>query len=178
MHTCMHVRVFCICSFTHAHTHTHTLRAQISGGTCDDVHIYVYTPKIYTCVRISKYTKDIYIYVHVWWRVRICIYMCTYNYIFWMNFFTTWYTGWRRLIGFPKLQIIFHKRATKYRSLLRKMTYEDKGSYESSPPRMTSYYPIFRMACVKSTSVLTYGVATISRLLQILGLFCRISSLL
>ena len=34
----------------------------------------------------------------------------------------------------PKLQIIFHKRATKYRSLLWKMTYKDKGSYESSPP--------------------------------------------
>jgi len=43
-------------------------------------------------------------------------------------------TGWRRLIGSPELQIIFHKRATKYRSLLRKMTYKDKGSYESSPP--------------------------------------------
>ena len=44
------------------------------------------------------------------------------------------YTGWRRLIGSPKLHIIFHKRAAKYRSLLRKMTYKDKGSYESSPP--------------------------------------------
>ena len=43
-------------------------------------------------------------------------------------------TGWRRLIGSPKLQIIFHKKATKYRSLLQKMTYKDKGSYESSPP--------------------------------------------
>ena len=43
-------------------------------------------------------------------------------------------TGWRRLIGSPKLQIIFHKRATKYKSLLRKMTYKDKRSYESSPP--------------------------------------------
>ena len=42
-------------------------------------------------------------------------------------------TGWPRLIGSPKLQIILHKRATKYRLLLRKMTYEDKGSYESSP---------------------------------------------
>ena len=40
-------------------------------------------------------------------------------------------TGWRRLIGSPKLQIIVHKRATKYRSLLRKMTYKDKGSYET-----------------------------------------------
>jgi len=43
-------------------------------------------------------------------------------------------TGWRRLIGSPKLQLIFHKRATKYRALLRKMTYKDKGSYGSSPP--------------------------------------------
>jgi len=43
-------------------------------------------------------------------------------------------TGRRRLIGSSKLQIIFHKRATEYRSLLRKMTYRDKGSYESSPP--------------------------------------------
>jgi len=43
-------------------------------------------------------------------------------------------TGWRRLIGSPKLQISFYKRATKYRSLLRKMTHKDKGSYESSPP--------------------------------------------
>jgi len=52
-------------------------------------------------------------------------------------------TGWRRLIGSPKLQIIFHKRATKYRSLLREMTYNDKGSYESSPPctTCTEYYP-------------------------------------
>ena len=45
-------------------------------------------------------------------------------------------TGWRRLIRSPKLQIIFHKRAIKYRSLVRKMTYKDKGSYESSPPCM------------------------------------------
>jgi len=37
-------------------------------------------------------------------------------------------TGWRRLMGSPKLQIIFHKKATKYRSLLRKMAYKDKGS--------------------------------------------------
>jgi len=43
-------------------------------------------------------------------------------------------TGWRRLIGSPKLQIIFHERATKYRALLRNMTYKDKGSYESWPP--------------------------------------------
>ena len=43
-------------------------------------------------------------------------------------------TGWRRLIGSPKLQIIFHKRATEYRSLLLNMTFKDKGSCESLPP--------------------------------------------
>jgi len=53
------------------------------------------------------------------------------------------HTGWRRLVGFPKLQIIFHKRATKYRSLLRKMTYKDKGSYESSPPCMHTHRELF-----------------------------------
>jgi len=52
-------------------------------------------------------------------------------------------TGWRRLIGSPKLQIIFHKRATKYRSLLRKMTCQDKGSYESSPPCRICLSPLF-----------------------------------
>jgi len=50
-------------------------------------------------------------------------------------------TGWRRLIGSPKLQIIFHKRATKYRALLLKMTYKDKGSYESSPPCTPPSFP-------------------------------------
>ena len=33
-------------------------------------------------------------------------------------------TGWRRRIGCLKLQVIFRKRATNYRVLLRKVTYE------------------------------------------------------
>jgi len=43
-------------------------------------------------------------------------------------------TGWRRLIGCLKLQVIFRKRATDYRALLRKITYEDKASYDPTPP--------------------------------------------
>jgi len=43
-------------------------------------------------------------------------------------------TGWRRPIGSLKLQAIFRKRATHYRALSRKMTYEDKASYASTPP--------------------------------------------
>jgi len=42
-------------------------------------------------------------------------------------------TGWRRPIGCLKLQVIFRKRATDYRALLRKITYEDKASYDSTP---------------------------------------------
>jgi len=43
-------------------------------------------------------------------------------------------TGRRRPIGCLKLQVIFRKRATNHRALLRKMTYTDKASYFSTPP--------------------------------------------
>jgi len=62
------------------------------------------------------------------------------------------HTGWRRLIGSLKLQIIFHKRATKYRSLLQKMTYKDKGSYESSPACISCadmYYLMRNLICIR-----------------------------
>ena len=43
-------------------------------------------------------------------------------------------TGWQRLTVCLKLQVIFHKRATNYKALLRKMTYKDKAYYDSTPP--------------------------------------------
>ena len=43
-------------------------------------------------------------------------------------------TAWRRPIGCLKLQIIFRKRTTNHRDLLRKMTYKDEASHGSSPP--------------------------------------------
>ena len=42
--------------------------------------------------------------------------------------------GWSRLIRCLKLQVVFRERATNYRALLRKMTYEDKASCDSTPP--------------------------------------------
>ena len=63
-------------------------------------------------------------------------------------------TGWRRLIGSPKLQIIFHKRAIKYRSILRKMTCKDKGSYESSPP--CTIYMKYTVLCDLPSVLYTY----------------------
>ena len=45
-------------------------------------------------------------------------------------------TGWRRPIGCLKSQVIFRKRATNYRAILRKMTSKDRASYGSLPPCM------------------------------------------
>ena len=80
------------------------------------------------------------------------------------------HTGWRRLIGSPKLLIIVHKRATKYKALLRKMTYKDKGSYESSAPCNTCREFVYEddWPTVCDVDVLygndLYGVATVSRI--------------
>ena len=49
-------------------------------------------------------------------------------------------TGWRRLTGCLKLQVIFRKRASNYRALLRKITCKDKTSYDSTPPCTKSVY--------------------------------------
>ena len=46
-------------------------------------------------------------------------------------------TGWRRPIGCLISWITFRKLATNYRALLRKMTYKDKASYDSTPPCTT-----------------------------------------
>ena len=43
------------------------------------------------------------------------------------------FTGWRRCMGCLNLQVIFRKRATIYRALLREMSFDDKASYESLP---------------------------------------------
>ena len=42
-------------------------------------------------------------------------------------------TEWRRPIGCLKMQVIFGKRATNCRTLLRKMTYKDQASCGSAP---------------------------------------------
>jgi len=102
-----------------------------------ELHFSVYMHTyIYICVCV---------WLHIYRYVRImyeCIYKLYHSNVFIWGFtmarpfdvFQKRATGWRGLIGSLKLQIIFHKRATKYRSLLRKMTCKDKGSYESSPP--------------------------------------------
>ena len=45
-----------------------------------------------------------------------------------------------------------YKRATKYRSLLRKMTYKDKGSDESLLPSISSYCVACRVLRIEKSS--------------------------
>jgi len=99
---------------------------------CRYLHVYYTYVHIHMCIYICASACSA---CEICLRNLVCIYIysriCIYTYVS-MHI----YTGWRRLIGSLKLQIIFHKRATKYRSLLQKMTYKDKGSYESLPPCM------------------------------------------
>jgi len=84
-----------------------------------------------------------------------------------------------------------------YRALLRTMTSKDKASYASSPPCMScvssdhfidyvsfwfhraDFYYILCFSRVENISYVSfscldvYGVASISRLLKITGLFCK-----
>ena len=75
-------------------------------------------------------------YVYIYIYTNVYIYTCTYAYTYTNRHTYELYTyvqpsledgpkhdtEWRRLLESPKLQIIFRKRATKYRSLLRKMS--------------------------------------------------------
>jgi len=68
-------------------------------------------------------------------------------------------TRWRRPIGCLKLQVIFRRKAIQYRLLLRKMTYKDKASYDSTPPcTRTRYY--LRATFITQVA----GVASVSRI--------------
>ena len=114
--------------------------------TCDMTHFYVWHDS-FLCVtwlmnmnagayrRHMVLTKAHSYMCHdsyVTWLISICDMTHSYEYRCVPTAHGT--IEWRRLIASPKLQIILHKRAIKYRALLRKMTYKDKGSYESSPP--------------------------------------------
>ena len=116
----------CICTTLTPHVvSSSTERAvHVLDDTCFVMSIKTCIVYMYNIVFNNKLTIDITTYpFHITSRtIHVTISTSTHN------------TGWRRLIRSPNLQIIFHKRATTYRSLLWKMTYKDKASYESSPP--------------------------------------------
>jgi len=131
------------------------------GVLCIHIYIYIYTHKYaFVYIYIYIYILYIYIYIYIYIHVCTCIYIYVYMYIYTyiiakrlsspchldhrsfgihycfpvFNHSARCATGWRRLIGCLKLQVVFRKRATNYRALLRKLTYEDKASYGSTPP--------------------------------------------
>ena len=62
-------------------------------------------------------------------------------------------TGWRRLMGCLNLHVIFRKRTTNYRALLRKMTCEDKAFYEFTPPGIKTRIHILSLTLSLSLSL-------------------------
>jgi len=126
---CKHIYTF-VCMYMHICTFV------CLSGVVIHTHIQMY---IYAYTYICIHTRiDVYIYTHIIYSY-LRMYISRYRYRC---------TGWRRLMGSLTLQIIFHKRATKYRSLLRKMTYKDQGSYESSQPCRCTVEPIYVHAYV------------------------------
>jgi len=134
-----------MCIFIHIHIHKYVrkcirdswwIRASGVYKSVMYMHKYIHRVLMNTCSWCIRSRPE-----EVMWLLFFYIYTHRYIECIIMHYFTTRSssTGWQRLIGSPKLQIIFHKRATKHRSLLRKMTYKDKGSYESSPPCMSSH---------------------------------------
>jgi len=102
------------------------------------IHLYVciyISINMWICIYINMY-KHVNMYICKYIYTYICIHIFprarTYIHLYvWIRRWLVSDTGWRRLIGCLKLQVIFRKKASNYRSLLRKMTYIDKASYDS-----------------------------------------------
>ena len=122
---CVYVCVCCVRVYTYMHTcirmcvytHTHTYML----GAAALSHLTSLTSRRVTCEWVTSQVDES---CHIDESCHV----------------STGSTGWQRLVECLKLQVIFRKRATNYRSLLRKMTCEDKASYGSSPPCSTYHW--------------------------------------
>ena len=89
---------------------------------------------------------------------------------------------WLRIVESIKLQVSFAKEPYKNRQYSAKETYNliDPADRSHPIPCCICVYVYVCVCMCVCVCILchTYGVATISRLLKIIGLFCRISSLL
>jgi len=144
-----------LCGMAHSYT-----CGMVHSYMCDMVHSYMFDMDPYMCDMAHSYMCDM---AHSYMSHITCVCLTHHTHIplFWtrpkfMNWcvcavcvcvsrvgvcacvkchiVNTYDTGWQRPTGCLNLQVIFGKRATNYRALLRKMTYKDKASYASSPP--------------------------------------------
>jgi len=124
-HACIHTSCIhtyidaCVhsCAHTYIHTYIHAYLHAYTNTNKHTTHKHAQMPR-------SLSGKHTHTHTHTHTHAHMC-------------------TAWRNLIGSPKLQIVFHKRATEYRSLVRKMTYKHKGSYESWPPCMHTHASVY-----------------------------------
>jgi len=102
------LNVNCHAPFDHLHR-------KILAHLCDMTHLYVW------CDPFECHVTRSWDMIH--------------SYVTWLTLYCD--TGWRRLIGCLKLQVIFRKRATNYWALLRKMTFKDQASYDAIHSNVT-----------------------------------------
>jgi len=113
-------------SAEHAYTHVQTHRMVCTHSTTMYRRTHTHTPTH----NLSRSRAHTHLYLPS--PIRICI--CSHQYANRTSTHPHTHYDTRRCIGCFKLQVIFRKRATNCRALLRKMTYEDKASYGFSPP--------------------------------------------
>ena len=157
--------------------HTHTYIYTYTYTLYTHTYLYVYSCTcIFVCIYLHMHWNIIQEAMRVSWYKRHEMYESHIEYIEWVAL-AEQVTGWRRLIGSPKLQIIFHIRATKYRSLLRKIyrtdlqntclylllektfTYVNRPMYRYIPLQNTCpylYTPRKDVYICTQTNVLTY----------------------
>jgi len=124
---------------------------------------------IHICIYIYMYVfMYIYTYIYMNMRNRLKLYRL---HIFVVTHCICWFTHictqWRRPIRCLISWIAFLKLATNYRALLRKMTYKDKASSESSPPCSDSLHLLVH--------TYLYRVAKIHRMPYLVDHFPQIS---
>ena len=123
MHGCVCV---CMCIFVRIHVHFCVYICAFLCVDCKNMSVcglskfsekgpYIFSQQLYTfCIRA----------LHMFLQCRM----------YKSNQKQLTHTGWRRLIGCLQLQVIFRKRANNYMALLRRMTYEHKARYVTTPP--------------------------------------------
>jgi len=118
---------------THTYTHTHTLaHTHMSQAPILQECVWTNTQAMFDLLRWICYRVAA--CCSVLQRVAACCSVLQRCFVEFVSCTQQSCTGWRRLIGCLKLQVISRKRATNYRALLPKMTYEDEASYEPTPP--------------------------------------------
>jgi len=115
-----------VIAYVHQRGHIHMYNISICIRA--DVHTPVFISDLQMkLVHIRTITNTEFIFIH-----DAYLHVCIHQYPFHISKSCILCTGQRSPIGCLKLQVIFRKRATSYRALLRKITCKDKASYGCS----------------------------------------------